>query len=388
MKKAFVNGKIILPDGIIWDGAVLVADGVIIQADKIEKVNVPDDAEIIDVNGLYIAPGLIDIHNHGVGEYLFVENPLACSKELVKHGVTTVLPTIYNNLTLDQMLAGAKLIEETSKSGVGRIMGGLYMEGPYMCVGLGSFRNQLKWQGDITADEYMPLIKGVGAQTYVWAIDPARENIQTFMQDVKALYPNAIFAYGHSYATAEECRRVKKYGVKVQTHHSDSGKAKGLAQCTIGAGCDEYTLYDPDIYAELIVDQTGVHVVPDLIKLVIKTKGVERMILISDSMPKKNDYKNNEAEGIGYGPDLNYDDMGHLAGSRLFLDNAVKNVMAHTGYGLCHAFRFASYNPACMLGIDDKVGSIESGKRANIIIVDDAVDVKKVYLDGESVYEK
>lgn len=388
MKKAFINGKIITTDGIIWDGAVVVENGIITAADKSEKVEIPKDAEIIDVNGLYIAPGLIDIHNHGVGTSLFVDDPKSCCDLLVQHGVTTVLPTIYNNLSLEQMLNGAKLIEEVSKTGSGRIMDGYYMEGPYMCVGLGSFKNQLKWQGDITREEYMPLLDAVGEKARVWAIDPARENIEMFMADVRKMFPNAIFTLGHSNATAEQCRKVKKYGVTLQTHHSDSGKAKGLNQVSIGAGCDEYTLYSPDMYAELIVDQTGVHIVGDLVKLVIKTKGVERIILISDSMPKTNDYLNNEAEGIGYGPDLNYDDMGHLAGSRLYLDNAVKNVMAHTGYGLCHAFRFASYNPACMLGIDDTVGSIEVGKRANIIIVDDAVDVKKVFLDGQAVYEK
>ena len=72
------------------------------------------------------------------------------------------------------------------------------------------------------------------------------------------------------------------YGVRVQTHHGDPRKAQGFAQGTIGAGCDEYTLYNPDMFAELICDETGVHVAPDMIKMVVRTKGVERMILISD----------------------------------------------------------------------------------------------------------
>ena len=119
MKKAFINGKIITTDGIIWDGAVVVENGIITAADKSEKVEIPKDAEIIDVNGLYIAPGLIDIHNHGVGTSLFVDDPKSCCDLLVQHGVTTVLPTIYNNLSLEQMLNGAKLIEEVSKTGSG-----------------------------------------------------------------------------------------------------------------------------------------------------------------------------------------------------------------------------------------------------------------------------
>ncbi len=388
MKTAIINGKILLPDEIIWNGVVLFENGEITDVGSSEKISIPRDADVIDAKGLYVAPGLIDIHNHGVGENLFVDNPLACAEELISHGVTTVLPTLYTNLSKEQMIEGASKISKASKTGLGRIIDGLYMEGPYMCAGLGSFKNQLKWQDGIEKKDYIPLIDGIGKMVRVWAVDPARDGIEIFMQDCKKYDEKVIFALGHSYASAKDCKKVKKYGVKVQTHHSDSGKAKGYAQCTIGAGCDEYTLYDPDIYAELICDQNGIHVVPDLIKMVIRTKGVERIILISDSMPKNNDYKNNEQEGIGYGPDLNYDDMGHLAGSRLFLDDAVKNVMAHTGYGLCHAIRFATYNPASMLGIDDKVGSLEKGKLANIILIDDTVEVKKVIFNGESVFEK
>lgn len=258
------------------------------------------------------------------------------------------------------------------------------MEGPYM-NGQGSNQKYILWGGEIRREEYAPLLEEVCDLARVWAIDPAREGIEGFMADVRERDPQAIFAMGHSHATAADCRRVKKYGVKVQTHHGDSGKAPGKAQGTIGAGCDEFTLYDPDIYAELICDENGIHVTPDMLKMVVRTKGVERIILISDAMPLLGDFTNNEAEGIAYGPDLNYDYEGHLAGSHLTLDNACRNLMKHTGYGLCHAIRFASLNPARMLGIEDRVGSLEVGKTANLILIDDAVHVKQVILEGDTV---
>ena len=121
--------------------------------------------------------------------------------------------------------------------------------------------------------------------------------------------------------------------------------------------------------------------------MVVRTKGVERIILITDAMPLSGNYTNNEAEGIAYGPDLNYDYEGHLAGSHLTLDNACRNMMKHTGYGLCHAIRFASLNPARLLGMDDEIGSIEAGKKANLILIDDMVGVHKVILEGETVWE-
>ena len=295
--KAIVNTKVIMEDGIIWDGAITWENDRIIQVGWADDVTIPKDTECLDAGGLYLAPGLIDIHNHGSMEHLFCEEPLKCAEYFIRHGETTVLPTLYCNLTLEQMLAGAERIRETARTGVGRIIAGLYMEGPYMS-GLGSNQKYILWGGDIQREDYMPLLEAVRGYAKIWAIDPARKGIEGFMKDVRKNDTDAIFAMGHSSATAADCKRVKKYGVRLQTHHGDSGKAPGFAQGTIGAGCDEFTLYHPDIYAELICDQNGIHVAPDMIKMVVRTKGVERIILITDSMPLSGDYTNNEADGI------------------------------------------------------------------------------------------
>lgn len=380
--KAIINTKLILEDGIIFDGALTYENGIIIEAGEASQVHIPEGTEMIDANGLYTAPGLIDIHNHGSEDDLFCDEPLKCAQHFIKHGQTTVLPTFYCNLSAEQILEGAKKVKEASQCGAGKILDGIYMEGPYMS-GNGSNQKYILWRDGIHKEEYEPIVQAMKDCTRIWAIDPARENIAEFMAYVKKESPNAIFALGHSRATSEQCKKVAKYGVKVQTHHGDSGSATGRAQGTPGSGCDEYTLYNPDMYAELICDENGVHVVPDLIKLVIRTKGVEKICLITDSMASKDKFLNNQEDGIYYGPDLNYDYRGWLAGSRMTLENACRNVMKHTGYGLCHAIRMATINPARLLGIDDKVGSIEPGKKANLILIDDTVRVKTVILEGE-----
>ena len=380
------NTNVILVDGIIFDGVVAVEGDKIVYVGKEKEYTIPTDAQVVDAKGLYTAPGLIDIHNHGSIEHLFVDEPLKCAEYFIKHGQTTVLPTLYSNLDEKRIIDGVSKIREVSKQGVGKIIEGVYMEGPYMGV-FGSNQKYILWGGDIVEEEYRNVVDTAGDFAKVWAIDPARKNIEKFMAFVKRKNPNAIFALGHSHATSEQCKKVYKYGVKVQTHHGDSGKAPGLAQATIGAGCDEFTLYNSDMFAEIICDEVGVHLQPDMIKMVVKVKGVDRIILITDSMPAVGDYKNNEEEGIVFGPDLNYDYEGHLAGSHLTLDSACRNLMSHTGYGLCHAIKFASYNPATLLGIDDKVGSIEVGKIANLILIDGAVNVKEVFLYGKSVYK-
>ncbi len=385
--QAIVNTKLILEDGIVFDGVLLHENGRIVKAGRAKDIPVPKEAAVLDAKGLYTAPGLIDIHNHGSEDFLFSEEPLACAEHFIRHGETTVLPTFYCNMSAEEMLKGAERIRAAKgESDLGQIIGGLYMEGPYM-NGEGSNRKYILWGGDIRPEEYRPVVEGVKDLARIWAVDPKREGIEGFLRDVKQADPNAIFAMGHSHAAAADCKRIKKYGLRLQTHHADSGKAPGLAQGTIGAGCDEFTLYDPDIYAELIADENGIHVPPDMLKMVVRTKGIERIILITDSMPKSGDYKNNEADGIAYGPDLNYDYEGHLAGSHLTLDNACRNLMRHTGYGLCHAIRAASLNPARLLGLDHEIGSIEEGKRANLILIDDEVRVHKVLLEGKTVWE-
>lgn len=383
---AIVNTKLILEDGLIWDGVITYENGIIREVGRAGEVQLPPGTEILDAKGRYTAPGLIDIHNHGGPDALFHEDPAGCAEFFLCHGETTVLPTFYCNLTREQMLEGLEKVREASQRGAGRIIGGLYMEGPYM-NGTGSNQKYILWGGEIDPAEYGPLVERMAGFAKIWAICPARPGIEGFLRDVRAADPHAIFALGHSFATAAQCRRVKPYGVRLQTHHGDSGKAPGRAQGTIGAGCDEFTLSDPDLYAELICDENGIHVDPDMIKMLVRTKGVERVILITDHMADREHYRNNEAEGILYGPDLNYDYEGHLAGSHLTLEHACRNLMAHSGYGLCHAIRMATLNPARLLGIDDTVGSLEAGKKANLIVIDDQVNVHAVILEGEVAVE-
>ena len=381
--RAIVNTKLITELGIIWKAAVVWDKDRIVAAGREDEVEIPEGCEIIDAHGKYTAPGLIDIHNHGGGAWKFAEDPKYCSNYFIVHGETTILPTLYHNLNMQQMLEAADKIDAEKDHGTGRVMQyGMYMEGPFMNLH-GSFQNEIAWSGDIKEEEYKPLIDGLGDRVAVYAIDPSREHIEDVMIYAKKVNPDVIFAYGHSNATSEQCRRVRKYGVKVHTHHGDAGKAKGRAQGTPGAGCDEYSLIEPELYSELIMDENAIHVVPDLAKSIIKCKGPEHIILITDSMPKQKDTLNNIEAGIWYGPDLNYDDIGYLAGSRMTLDHGVKNCMTHTPYGLAHAISMATINPARMLGLDDEIGSLEPGKKANIIIIDDEVNVEKVFLEGE-----
>jgi N-acetylglucosamine-6-phosphate deacetylase len=141
---------------------------------------------------------------------------------------------------------------------------------------------------------------------------------------------------------------------------------------------DEAVNYNKEIYAELICDRIGAHVVPYMQRLVRRIKGDDRIILISDQFVDDGPIP----EGFEEATDLHFDNAGEIAGSGLTLDVACQNVLVHMGCSVCDAFRFASYNPACAVNLAG-YGCIEKGNYANLIIVDDKFNVKKTIFKGE-----
>jgi len=148
-----------------------------------------------------------------------------------------------------------------------------------------------------------------------------------------------------------------------------------------GTGPDEYCFQDPDMYAEMICDSFGIHVMPDMQRLILHCKGLDRVILITDSatfsVPNPPQYAHVE--------DLNFDEIGGINGSKLTMDQACRNLMTHTNCGITQAFLLASRNPARALGMDHEIGSIAVGKKANLVLVDDRFRVQKVLLEGQLV---
>ena len=114
-------------------------------------------------------------------------------------------------------------------------------------------------------------------------------------------------------------------------------------------------------------------------QLLVHLKGIDRVVLITDSTVHHNPVPEQFA-GV---TDLNFDARGGLAGSKLTMDVAARNIMTHTNCGIAQAFIMASTNPAKAIGMYDDIGSIEKGKVADLVFVDDIFNVKRVMLGGE-----
>ena len=371
------NANIVLEKGILKNGALLCENGIITKIGKSDSVKPPKNAERIDANGLYIGPGFVDIHNHGGGGYNFFDDPEKAAAYFLKHGETTVLATSYTTYTKTEYLTAIEKIKNAMKTDAKNIAG-FYMEGPYLNPKYGAEPKMNKWLGDIKEEDYAQIVESAGTQAKVWAIAPERDGIEDFMNYVKSKNPNAVFAVAHGEATPDEIYRVKNYGIKIQTHCMNATGRLGESDGIRGVGPDEYCLMNDDMYAEIISDSLAIHVPAYLQKLVLKIKGIDKIILITDSFATNSEMSEKFADA----KDLSFDSDGELSGSRLTMDTVCQNFVKHTGSSIVDTFLAASRNPAKAIGMDSEIGTVEVGKKANLVVVDENFNLQKVIFEG------
>lgn len=384
-KTAIINAYIVLKDHYIPDGVLLIEDGIIKDFDEMRHLPVPEDYEVIDAKGLYVGPGFIDIHTHASDVKFFTEDPLSCAEHHLEHGTTSVYPALYFSMNTEQYVAAINQMKEAMKDERGKNIAGVYMEGPYLNPKFGCDKEHCPWKGAVDKEAYQPIIDAAKDVALVWALAPERENIVEFVKDVKKANPDATFSAAHSEAAPWEVEDLIPYGLRIGTHHTDAtGKFHQYPDPEIlGVGVDEAVQNNDSIYAELICDSRGIHVAPYMLRLVRKIKGDDRLILISDAYAADGPVP----EGYDDPFDINFDITGEIAGSKLTLDVAMRNMMVHTGASVCDVFRYATYNPAKATGIKDR-GEIRKGLKADLVICDDHIDVKTVIMDGKVVIEK
>ena len=375
--KAIVNTTLVMPDYLIPDG-VIVTDGErIVALGKAKDIDV-SGMEILDAQGLYTGPGFVEIHTHADGDHEFHTEPEIAAKTLLDHGVTTILAALYFNMDQQGLIKQLKRVKkgaETAKN-----IFGTYMEAPYMNPNFGCDRENNPWTGAIDPKDYMPILEEARDFARVWCVAPAREGIEGFVADAKAVDPKVVFSVAHSEATPQQIEALMPYGLKLATHHTNAtGTLHKYPECR-GVCVDEAVWQNHEIYAELICDKVGIHVDPYLQRLIRKIKGDDRIILISDSFVEHGPIP----EGYDGADDINFDFAGEIAGTRLTMDQACRNIATHTGASVCQAFKFAATNPARVLNLTDR-GCLAVGKLADLVICDHVFNVRHVIFRGEQV---
>lgn len=373
--KVIKNAQVVTENGIIWDGKIIVADGEIAKVGR--DIETPTGAEVIDAKGAYVGPGFVDIHVHGGNGFNTYEQTKEAAEFFLTHGETSILATPSYDLDFKELLEAIRTTREGMK--VAKSVKGLYLEGPFTNPKYGSNSDANPWRKYIEPEEFQAFVDAAGSDAKVWTIAPERPDIIPFLEYARRVNPETIFAIGHSEATPMQIRALGKYRPKIQTHAMNATGRTEVPGGTRGYGPDEYCLKEMDVYTELICDSCGIHVHPEMQQLLLHNKGVNRVVLITDSTIDDN-----------VGPmhlqhitDLNFDSSGGLSGSKLTMDLACKNIMMHTNCGIAQAFVMASTNPARAIGMDHEIGSIEIGKQADFVFVDDKFYVQRVVQSGE-----
>ena len=380
--KASTNCQLVLENGILWDATLLIADDKIMGFGPSRETEIPNEAEIIDADGAYVGPGFVDIHAHGGGGFQTSMNPAEAAMHFLRHGETTLLctPSGSASKSREELVEIIKRIRGAMSTA--KNIKGIYMEGPYYNPNYGANKHKNTWgYKPVLREDFTALVDAGEKDIKIWMVGPERvnEGLVDFLEYARKVNPDVLFTVGHSEATPAEVRALGKYKPKLITHCMNATGRRDVYGGTRSYGPDEYALKETDMYAEMISDSMAVHVPPELQRFIIKGKGLDKMILITDST----EYPNPPPEPYKHVTDINFDDRGGIAGSKLTMNQACRNIMSHTQCGICEAFLMASRNPARAIGLGDEIGTIEVGKTADLVFVNDRFDVKKVILGGE-----
>ena len=375
-----INGKIVLPDAVV-SGKVLACCE---ESGKIAEIcdSVPAGAKVIDAEGGYVAPGLVDIHIHGyLGADVCDADPEGLKKiayGIAKNGVTSFLPTTMT-VAKDDIIAAlnaARSVKEESKSWDGAQILGVHAEGPFINPskkGAQAEENILVPDADFVL-ENADIISSI-------TLAPEMDKDHACIKKLAA-ESDILVSMGHTDAKFEEAMSAIKDGAAHATHlfnamsalaHRNPGVV-GAALASDGAS------------VEFIADTF--HINPGLYSLVAKLKG-RKTVLITDCV-RAGGMPDGEYELGGQpiflkGIECRLAD-GTIAGSVLRLNDAVKNVLAHTDLAVNEVFNMASLNPATAIHVADRKGSLEAGKDADIIITDENIQIIRTIKGGKTVY--
>lgn len=380
---ALVGGKIYIGGEFAEDSYVIFGEDIVDVGtipDFYKKYKKHHFTEIIDISGLYLAPGFIDIHIHGFAGSDTMDGTSAALKAIAsgvsRHGVTAFLAATITARLSDIRSALENIGANIAMTGGARLLGA-HLEGPFINSSYAGAQpaEHISLPDDRLVEEYRDIIR---VATIAPEVPGAIRLIRRFAHDIR-------FSLGHSGCTKAEADAAFECGARGVTHLFNAmtplhHREPGL----VGAA-----LLAPDAYVELICDNLHIH--PHIYSLVFRAKSAERVLLITDSI---------RAGGLSDGTyDLGGQDVsvsggrctladGTLAGSVLCFDEALRNIVHGAGIPLETALKMTSQNQAKYLGIDDRYGSIARGFAADFVVLDSALRPVRTIVGGVTVWKR
>ncbi|WMX45825.1 N-acetylglucosamine-6-phosphate deacetylase [Streptomyces roseicoloratus] len=369
------GARVVLPTGIVENGRVIVENGRIAGAAH-------QDAATLDLSGHWLVPGFVDLHNHGGGGASFtsgtVDDVLTGVRTHRQHGTTTVVASFVTG-EMDFLTQRAGLLSELAEQGD---IAGIHFEGPFISPCRKGAHDETLLR-DPEPAEVRKLIDAARGQARMVTL---ATELPGGLDSVRLLAEHGVIAaVGHTDATYEQTRDAIDAGATVATHLFNAMPALGhRAPGPIAA-----LLEDERVTVELINDGTHLH--PAALELAFHHAGAERVAFITDAM---------DAAGFGdgrymLGPlEVEVKDSvarlvegGSIAGSTLTLDRAFRRAVTVDRLPVESAVQALSANPAKLLGVYDRVGSLEPGKDADLVVLDADFELKGVMRKGEWVVD-
>ncbi len=386
------NAKIITEDTILVNHSVLCEQGKIVKiAPDAELSEVVAD-EVIQAQGKYLAPGFIDLHFHGIKEYLIdngVDDLNKICSILPEFGVTSFAPTV---CPLPQGKDSEFLSSLAKVDSKAANVLGFHLEGPFLTL-TGALPEDAIGKAD--PQRVNALIDAAKPYKVVFSIAPDFDGIEKILPIMTQNNTPAFMT--HTKANVEETLAAIKAGASHATHFYDVFPCPeevdpGVRPC----GAVEAILADDDVSVDFILD--GEHVDKIAVKMALKCKGADKVCLITDSNIGAGNpigiYKfGNEEVEFKYpgGPARMTQNSAHpggLAGSGLTMNLAVKNAVNKFDISLEQAVRMASTNPAKVMRVDNHKGKIEVGFDADIVMLDENLDVDVTFVAAKCCYKR
>lgn len=372
MNTIIKNGKIILPDKIIKDQYLIIENNIIKEIST--HYNENKNYDIIDAKNNYISPGFFDTHIHGAGSGVFEtpekESFVNLCDFLLEKGITTFLPTILCNEKYIKTLAG----NINSNPDLKKRIRGIYIEGPFVNTDKKGGINP-KYIRKPNIDYLKKIIDLSEGLLKMMTIAPELEGIDKIIDHL--LDNDIIPSFGHSATTLDNA--LSKGSVKNITHLFNA--MSGISH--INPGLAALPFINKNIFVELNGD--GIHIDNNIIKMCFDNLNRDKLIFITDSvisagLPYGNYFYDTDKEVISSDRGVRYKENDVLIGSSFLIPDVIRNLKKATNADINELVKTVTLNPAKLLSIDKEYGSIEIGKKADIVIFDNDFIVKKVLL--------